>query len=51
MSGLELYESRLDKHYSLTDCSSMQMMRRLGLTDALTNDRHFTQEGFSILFQ
>lgn len=51
MSGLELYESRLDKHYSLTDCSSMQMMRRLGLLDALTNDHHFTQEGFNILFQ
>jgi len=51
MNGLELYESRLDKHYSLTDCNSMQTMERLGLTDVLTNDHHFTQEGFRILFQ
>jgi hypothetical protein len=28
----------------------MQVMRREGLTDVLTNDRHFTQEGFHILF-
>jgi hypothetical protein len=28
----------------------MQAMRREGLTDVLTNDRHFTQEGFHILF-
>jgi len=25
-------------------------MRREGLTDVLTNDHHFTQEGFHILF-
>ena len=28
----------------------MQAMRREGLTDVLTNDHHFTQEGFRILF-
>jgi predicted nucleic acid-binding protein len=50
LEGLVLYESRLDKHYSLTDCISMQVMRREGLTDILTNDHHFTQEGFHILF-
>jgi predicted nucleic acid-binding protein len=48
--GLALYERRPDKEYSLTDCISMQVMRRDGLTDVLTNDRHFTQEGFHILF-
>jgi predicted nucleic acid-binding protein len=26
-------------------------MRREGLTEVLTNDRHFTQEGFHILFE
>jgi predicted nucleic acid-binding protein len=36
--GLDLYASRLDKGYSLTDCISMQTMRREGLTDVLTND-------------
>jgi predicted nucleic acid-binding protein len=47
--GLVLYKSRPDKAYSLTDCISMHVMRREGLTDVLTNDRHFTQEGFHIL--
>ena len=50
LEGLALYETRPDKAYSLTDCISMQAMRREGLTYVLTNDRHFTQEGFHILF-
>ena len=50
LAGLTLYEARPDKEYSLTDCMSMHMMRREGLTEVLTNDRHFTQEGFHILF-
>jgi predicted nucleic acid-binding protein len=49
--GLDLYRERPDKGYSLTDCISMQIMRREGLTDALTNDRHFVQEGFKALFR
>lgn len=48
-AGLELYESRLDKGYSLTDCISMQVMRSRGITEVLTQDRHFVQEGFVIL--
>jgi predicted nucleic acid-binding protein len=50
MDGLSLYESRPDKAYSLTDCISMQIMRREGIAEVLTNDRHFTQEGFRVLF-
>jgi predicted nucleic acid-binding protein len=50
LEGLSLYRARPDKAYSLTDCISMQVMRREGLTDVLTNDHHFTQEGFTILF-
>jgi predicted nucleic acid-binding protein len=46
---LALYEARLDTQYSLTDCISMHVMRREGLTDVLTNDHHCTQEGFRIL--
>ena len=46
LSGMELYRARPDKAYSLIDCISMQTMRKEGLTDALTNDRHFEQEGF-----
>jgi len=50
LEGLALYKDRLDKEYSLTDCVSMQTMRREGLTDVLSNDHHFTQEGFHIAF-
>lgn len=31
---------------AFTDCISMQTMRREGITDVLTNDVHFEQEGF-----
>lgn len=51
MAGHKLYLDRPDKGYSLTDCISMQTMRREGITDALTNDRHFEQEGFRALFR
>jgi uncharacterized protein len=51
LEGLDLYAQRPDKRYSLTDCISMQTMRREGLTEALTNDRHFEQEGFRALFR
>ena len=50
LQGLELYENRLDKEYSLTDCISMQIMAQMGITKILTHDKHFTQEGFDILF-
>ncbi len=51
LAGLALYGARPDKDYSLTDCISMQTMRREGLIDVLTNDRHFEQEGFRALFR
>ena len=51
LAGLDFYQSRPDKGYSLTDCISMQTMRARGVTDALTNDRHFEQEGFKSLFR
>ena len=47
--GLALYRGRLDKGYSLTDCMSMSICRRFAVTDVLTHDRHFEQEGFAIL--
>jgi len=50
-AGLQLYRARPDKGYSLTDCISMQTMKREGLAEALTNDRHFEQEGFKALFR
>ena len=51
LAGLKLYRDRPDKGYSLTDCISMQTMRREGLAEVLTNDRHFEQEGFRALFR
>jgi predicted nucleic acid-binding protein len=48
-TGLILYEARPDKGYSLTDCVSMETMRQEGITEILTHDNHFTQEGFTIL--
>lgn len=49
-AALVLYEARPDKEYSLTDCRSMLAMKSLGVTEVLTNDHHFTQEGFTVLF-
>ena len=51
LAGLRLYRARPDKGYSLVDCISTGTMRKEGLTDALTNDRHFEQEGFRALFR
>ena len=51
LSGVALYEKRADKGYSLTDCISMETMRREGMNAILTNDRHFEQEGFRALFR
>lgn len=50
LAGLALYEQRPDKGYSLVDCVSMHTMRHLGVSRALTGDRHFEQEGFEVLF-
>jgi predicted nucleic acid-binding protein len=51
LAGLQLFRVRPDKGYSLTDCISMQAMRKERLTDVLTNDQHFEQEGFRALFR
>lgn len=49
--SLALYEARPDKGYSLTDCGSMLLMRERRLSEALTTDRHFEQEGFIALLR
>ena len=49
--GLRRYAHRPDKEYSLQDCVSMNVMERMGIDDALTNDRHFEQEGFRALMR
>ncbi|MBZ5626874.1 MAG: nucleic acid-binding protein [Acidobacteriia bacterium] len=51
LTGFDLYLNRPDKGYSLVDCISMQTMRKEGLNEVLTNDRHFEQEGFRAVFR
>lgn len=51
LKGLDLYENRNDKEYSLTDCISMNVMRTESLVAALTNDHHFEQEGYNVLIK
>lgn len=50
-AGFELYQARPDKGYSLTDCISMNVMRDRGITEVLSNDVHFSQEGFQSLLR
>ena len=47
--ALELLAQRQDKTYSLCDAVSFVLMRQRNLTEALTTDHHFGQEGFRIL--
>ena len=49
LAGFRLYQAGPDKGYSLTDCISMEALRREGLSEVLTNDDHFKQEGFTCL--
>ena len=49
--GLDLYEKRPDKQWSLTDCISFAVMEREKFTEALTADHHFEQAGFVALLK
>jgi len=49
--GRQLYASRPDKDWSLTDCISFTVMQERGLKDALTGDHHFEQAGFKALLK
>jgi predicted nucleic acid-binding protein len=49
--AMKLLIDRQDKTYSLCDAVSFVLMRQRGMTEALTTDRHFEQEGFVRLLQ
>ncbi|NEQ95195.1 MAG: type II toxin-antitoxin system VapC family toxin [Cyanothece sp. SIO2G6] len=44
--AMQLLANRQDKTYSLCDAVSFVLMCQCGISDALTTDRHFEQEGF-----
>ncbi len=48
-AAVDLYRSRPDKEWGLTDCVSFVLMEREKITEALTPDPHFRQAGFVAL--
>ncbi len=46
LKGLSLYEKRADKQYSLTDCTSMCVMRAERLEEALTSATTLSRKDF-----
>ena len=48
-SAVQLYRTRPDKNWSLTDCLSFVVMERRYLTDTLTTDGHFEQAGLKVM--
>lgn len=50
-AAVELYRSRADKDWSLTDCLSVVVMQQRPIADALTSDHHFEQAGFKALLR
>ena len=44
--GWDIYYSRLDKEWSLTDCVSIAVMQKEEIEQAFTSDHHFEQAGF-----
>lgn len=47
----KLLENRLDKVWSLVDAASFVVMKNRRITEALTTDHHFEQEGFTRLLK
>ena len=51
LDGLNRFRRRLDKAYSLQDCIAMNVMETEGITEILTSDHNFEQEGFISLMK
>lgn len=49
--ALAFYCGHRDQEWSQTDCASFQIMREIGLIEALTYDHHFQQAGFVALLR
>ena len=51
VQGIEMFQNRLDKNWSLIDCISMKVAKEHGIIDIFTTDHHFEQAGFTILLK
>lgn len=49
--AFDLYHSRLDKGWGMTDCISFVVMQDKQISAALTTDTHFQQAGFAALMR
>ena len=47
----KIYGQYEDKEWDAIDCSSLVIMQERGITEALTNDKHFQQMGFRALLR
>lgn len=45
----EIFSRYVDKEWSYTDCSCLAVMRRMGISEALSFDHHFDQMGVTRL--
>lgn len=45
----QIFTQYPDKNWSYTDCSCLAVMRRLGIDQAFTIDRHFRQMGITVV--
>lgn len=50
-AAINLYTSRVDKEWGLTDCVSFTVMQQRGIYEALAAGQHFTQAGFRALLR
>lgn len=49
--GMQLYQQRMDKRWSLTDCVSFHVMAERKIPSVLSFDHHFQQAGFEALLR
>jgi hypothetical protein len=49
--AFQLYSSRPDKEWGMTDCISFVVMQERGIVEALTTDHHFQQAGFRAILR
>ncbi len=50
-AAFQLFVSRSDKSWGMTDCMSFVVMQQMNLKSALTADQHFAQRGFRALLR